>query len=59
MMTERGVALDHSTIYRWVQRRLAITPFRSLVEGGSFFDADHPSRWVIFARRFTNKARSS
>ena len=20
MMTERGVAVDHSTIYRWVQR---------------------------------------
>ena len=31
----------------------AITPPRSLVEGGSVFDADHPSRWVIFARRFT------
>ena len=34
---------------------LANTPPRSMVEGGSVFDADHPSRWVIFARRFTLK----
>ena len=24
-----------------------------MVEGGSFFDADHPRKWVIFARRST------
>jgi len=24
----------------------------SIVEGGSFFDADHPSKWVIFACSF-------
>ena len=32
---------------------MANTPPRSMVEGGLVFDADHPSRWVIFARRFT------
>ena len=24
-----------------------------MVDGGSFFDADYPRKWVIFARRFT------
>jgi integrase len=29
----------------------------SFVEGGSVFDADYPSRWVIFACRFTHLAQ--
>ena len=31
----------------------------SMVEGGSKLHADHPRKWVIFARRFTPDARSS
>ena len=27
-----------------------------MVDGGSFFDADYPRKWVIFARRFTDNS---
>ena len=29
MMTERGVAVDHSTIYRWIQRFVSLTSARA------------------------------
>ena len=30
-----------------------------MVEGGSILHADHPRKWVIFARRFTNRSSNS
>ena len=28
-----------------------------MVEGGSILHADHPRKWVIFARRFTDRTQ--